>query len=132
MDYKQGIDVSKWQGVVDWAKVKAAGVDFAMLRAWYGQGTADSEFAKNAAGCEAAGRPYGVYWFSNAYSAETAAAEAAACLKAIEGRKINYPVAFDFEGDSVEYAEKRGVNVTKELVSSMARAFCSAVEAAGR
>ena len=132
MDYKQGIDVSKWQGEVDWAKVKAAGVDFAMLRAGYGQGTADSEFAKNAAGCEAAGLPYGVYWFSYAYSAETAAAEAAACLKAIEGRKISYPVAFDFEGDSVEYAEKRGVNVTKELVSSMARAFCSAVEAAGR
>ena len=77
MDYKQGIDVSKWQGVVDWAKVKAAGVDFAMLRAGYGQGTADSEFAKNAAGCEAAGLPYGVYWFSYAYSAETAAAEAA-------------------------------------------------------
>lgn len=132
MVFKRGIDVSKWQGEIDWEKVKGAGVEFAMLRAGYGQGNADSMFARNAAGCEAAGLPYGVYWFSYAWSEESARAEAGSCLQLIRGRNIEYPVAFDFEGDSVEYAEKRGVAVTKELVSAMARAFCSAVEGAGR
>ena len=124
MEFKRGIDVSKWQGEIDWEKVKGAGVEFAMLRAGYGQGNADSMFARNAAGCEAAGLPYGVYWFSYAWSEESARAEAGSCLQLIRGRNIEYPVAFDFEGDSVEYAEKRGVAVTKELVSAMARAFC--------
>ena len=72
MEFKRGIDVSKWQGEIDWEKVKGAGVEFAMLRAGYGQGNADSMFARNAAGCEAVGLPYGVYWFSYAWSEESA------------------------------------------------------------
>ena len=93
MEFKRGIDVSKWQGEIDWEKVKGAGVEFAMLRAGYGQGNADSMFARNAAGCEAAGLPYGVYWFSYAWSEESARAEAGSCLQLIRGRKIEYPVA---------------------------------------
>ncbi len=132
MEYRRGIDVSKWQGNIDWEKVKASGVEFAMLRAGYGRASADELFARNASECERLGIPYGVYWFSYAYTPEMAAAEAASCLSAIDGRRLSYPVAYDFEGDSVEFAEKNGVTVTRELASAMARAFCGAVKAAGR
>ena len=87
-------------------------------------------FARNAAGCEAVGLPYGVYWFSYAWSEESARAEAGSCLQLIRGRNIEYPVAFDFEGDSADYAAKNGVVVTKPLVSALARAFCGRVSAA--
>ena len=49
--YKKGIDVSKWQGVIDWQRVRDAGIDFAMLRAGFGQGNLDPCFARNADEC---------------------------------------------------------------------------------
>lgn len=103
-----------------------------MLRAGYGQGNVDPKFGRNASECERLGIPFGIYWFSYAYTPEMAAAEAASCLEAVKGRKLSYPVAYDFEGDSVEFAEKSGAAVTRELASAMARAFCGAVRAGGR
>ena len=132
MQYRKGIDVSKWQGGIDWEKVKGSGIEFAMLRAGYGRGNIDAQFERNAAECERLGIPYGAYWFTYAYTPEMAAAEAASCLEAVKGRKLSYPVAYDFEGDSVEFAEKSGAAVTRELASAMARAFCGAVRAGGR
>lgn len=64
----KGIDVSKWQGVIDWDKVKADGVEFAMLRAGYGQSGVDEQFERNAQECTRLGIPFGVYWFSYAYT----------------------------------------------------------------
>lgn len=126
--FKKGIDVSKWQGTVDWEKVKAAGIEFAMLRAGYGQGNIDPQFVRSADECTRLGIPFGVYWFSYAYTAEMAAQEAKFCIDAVSKYRLSYPMAFDFEYDSVDYASEQGVAVTKELASAMARAFCSTVE----
>lgn len=128
---KKGIDVSKHQGTIDWEKVKAAGVQFAMIRAGYGQNNIDAQFKRNISECNRLGIPCGVYWFSYAYTEAMAKKEAQYCLAAIKPYKLDYPVVFDFEYDSVSYAEKKGVKITKTLASKIVQAFCSAVEAAG-
>lgn len=129
--YRKGIDVSKWQGTVDWDKVKAAGIEFAMLRAGYGQGNIDAQFERNASECTRLGIPFGVYWFSYAYTDDMARREAQFCMDAVEGYKLSYPVAFDFEYDSVDNAAELGVSITKTLASSMARTFCNEVRSGG-
>lgn len=129
--YKTGIDVSKWQGTIDWEKVKAAGVEFAMLRAGYGRGNLDEQFERNASECTRLGIPFGAYWFSYAYTPDMARNEALHCMEALREYKLSYPVAYDFEYDSVDYASEQGVQVTKTLASSMARAFCEEVKSGG-
>ena len=128
---KKGIDVSQWQGTIDWEKVKAAGVEFAMLRAGYGQGNFDPQYTRNANECTRLGIPFGVYWFSYAYTVEMAEKEADYCLKAVAPYDLSYPIAFDFEYDSVDRAADKGVSVTKQLASDMARAFLNKIEANG-
>ena len=59
----KGLDVSEFQGIVDWAQVKGAGYQFAMLRAGYGFRTPDQQFRRNAAECNRIGLPAGAYWF---------------------------------------------------------------------
>ena len=130
-NYKRGIDVSYHQGVLDWAKLKADGVEFAMLRAGYGQSTVDKQFHRNAQECTRLGIPFGVYWFSYAGTVERAKKEAASCIEAIRPYRLAYPVAWDFEYDSVDYLKKQGTTATKTLVSDMGRAFLGAVEDAG-
>lgn len=126
--YKKGIDVSQWQGVIDWAKVKAAGIEFAMIRAGYGQNNIDPQFERNISECNRLGIPCGVYWFSYALNADMARQEALYALEAVKPYVLEYPIVFDFEGDSVDYAARKGVKITKELASSFARAFCDELE----
>ena len=129
--YKKGIDVSKWQGAIDWQKVRDAGIEFAMLRAGFGQGNLDPCFARNADECTRLGIPFGAYWFSYAYTPEMARSEARFCAAALAKYKLSYPVAFDFEYDSVDYASEQGVSVTKTLASELARSFCGEIRAQG-
>lgn len=124
------IDVSEHQGTVDWERVKPH-IDGAMLRAGYGKGNEDKQFARNAAECNRLGIPCGAYWFSYAYSSEMAAKEATALLGAVKPYRMELPLAFDFEYDSVLYAKQHGVTVTKALASSMAKAFCNGIEDGG-
>lgn len=131
MDVKTGVDVSKWQGEIDWEKAKADGVEFAMLRAGYGQGNIDDRFKRNADECTRLGIPFGVYWFSYAYTEDMARKEAQYCLNAVAPYKLSYPIAFDFEYDSVDHAQGKGVIVTKTLASAIARAFLTEIENAG-
>lgn len=131
MAAKKGIDVSTWQGVIDWEKVKADGIDFAMIRAGSGNGNIDAQFHRNISECNRLGLPCGVYWFSYAYTEDMAAREARHCLAACKSFHITYPVAFDFEYDSVNYAKRQGVTVDKALASAMVRAFLREVKAAG-
>lgn len=131
MTVKKGIDVSKWQGVIDWDKVKAQGIDFVMLRAGYGQNNIDEQFVRNADECTRLGIPFGVYWFSYAGTVERARQEAKYCIEAIKPYRIEYPIAFDFEYDSVDYLAGKGITTTKKLASDMARAFLEKIEAAG-
>ena len=127
---KKGIDVSKHQGKIDWAKVSPQ-IDFAMLRAGYGKGNLDACFDMNAAACNNLGIPIGVYWFSYAFTPEMAKREAQFCINIIKPYKISYPVCFDFEYDSTKYAQKNGVKVTSDLLCDMATAFLSEIEKAG-
>lgn len=129
MGYK-GIDVSEHQGVIDWEKVKGP-IDYAILRAGYGKNHIDRQFVRNAAECNRLGIPCGAYWFSYALNADEAKAEADYCIEALKPYKIDYPVAFDFEYDSANYAKKQGVVLTPSLVQSMATAFLLEIEAAG-
>ena len=127
----KGIDVSEHNGVIDWSKVKSAGIQFAMIRAGYGRGNIDKQFVRTISECNRLGIPCGVYWFSYAYTVEMARNEAKFCLGAVKPYKLDYPIAFDFEYDSANFAKKKGVVVTEKLVSDMTRAFCGAVEQAG-
>lgn len=121
-----GIDVSKHQGKIDWKKVKASGVQFAILRAGYGRDTSqkDACFESNYKGCTANGIPCGVYWYSYAMTPEDARKEAKACLEVIKGKQLEYPVYFDIE-------EKKQLALGKEACTEIAKAFLEAVESAG-
>lgn len=132
MNVKYGIDVSEHNGNIDWEKVKASGkVDFVMLRAGYGQTSVDKTFRANAVMCNTLGIPIGIYWFSYAKIVQDAEREARACLETIKDYKITYPVAFDFEDDSVRSAKNAGIYVGQNLATSMAKAFLSVIQDAG-
>lgn len=125
---KRGMDVSEFQGKVQWDKVVT---DFVIIRAGYGQKTLDAQFVRNIQECNRLNIPCGVYWFSYALTPEDAAQEAKACLNAVQPYNLEYPVCFDFEYDSVRYAQENGVTVTARLATDMVKAFCSTVEEAG-
>lgn len=127
---KLGIDVSAHQGVIDWTKAKEY-ISFAIIRAGYGQNNIDKQARYNVQECEAHGIPYGFYWFSYAYTVEMARKEAEYLINFIGENKPLYPLYFDFEYDSVKYAAKNGVTVTKELLHDMTTAFCEEIENAG-
>lgn len=91
-----GIDVSKWQGVIDWNTVKEAGIDFVMIKA--GEGLSIEEtFFRNIEGAKKAGVQCGIYWFANARTVEQAKLEAMACKTVMTNYKLEYPVVYDFE-----------------------------------
>lgn len=128
---KKGIDVSYAQGIVNWDSVKSSGIEFAILRAGYGMGHIDEQFARNAAECNRLGIPIGVYWFGYALSAAEAAQEAQKCVEAIKAYKITYPVCYDYEYDSVRYAKSKGASIGKAQATAFAKAFLDAIKAAG-
>ncbi len=122
----KGIDVSVHNGKIDWQKVRAAGIDFAILRAGYGKlaKQKDERFEENYAGAKAAGIPVGAYWYSYAMDEDEARQEADVFLSVIKGKQFEFPVYFDLE-------EKKQFDLGKEKVSAIMRAFLERVEAAG-
>ena len=124
------IDVSEHQGVIDWEKVKGH-VDGVMIRAGYGQNNIDKRFKPNASECNRLGIPCGAYWFSYARTVQMAEAEAKFLLAAVKPFRMELPLSFDYEYDSVKNANKYGISITKELATKMVYAFCEAVEKAG-
>lgn len=128
-----GIDVSEHNGALDWSKIKAAGISFAIIRTGYGVSHTDNYFKRNMEGALAQGIPVGVYHFSYALNAAGAKNEAAFVLKLLEPYKdkITLPVFYDFEYDTVSYAKKQGVTLGKEAFNSHTVAFCEAIKAAG-
>lgn len=129
---KNLIDISVWQGEIDFNKLSASGkVDGVIIRAGYGAGSIDKYFQRNVEQCNRLNIPCGVYWFSYASSAEAAKKEAEACLKAIKPYRIELPVAFDWEYDSEKTAIASGAKVNSALTNSMAKAFCETIERAG-
>lgn len=127
-----GIDVSTWQGKVNWKKVKAAGVKFVMIRVGYGKGrygskncTVDNRFADYVEGASEAGIPIGIYFYSYATSEKQALAEAEFTIKQLEGIPVSFPVAYDIEDD---YILKK---TTKKERTAMAKTYMDTIAAAG-
>lgn len=124
---KKGIDVSKWQGVIDWEKVKQDGVEFAILREGYGKenpNQVDKRFEENYKKAKAAGIPVGAYHYSYADSVEDARLEAEFCLKNIAGKQLEYPIVFDIE-------DKEQLKLTNKQRTELCKAFCEIIEKAG-
>lgn len=128
-----GIDVSEHNGNLDWAKIKAAGIKFAIIRTGYGVSHEDTQFKNNITGALAQGIPVGVYHFSYALDETGAKGEAAFVLSLLAPYKdkITLPVFFDFEYDTVDYAKKKGITLGKQAFNAHAVAFLEAVRAAG-
>lgn len=131
----KGIDVSEFAGTIQWDKVKADGIAFAMIRAGYGSSTAnlDTQFERNINGALAADVSVGAYWFSYAYTPEMARHEADVLMEVMEPYKgmVSYPLSFDWEADSDRYAREQGVIPTRELITDMAVAFLQELENGG-
>lgn len=120
------IDVSTWNGAVDYHKVKAAGVKAVIIRAGFGNSASqvDNRFEQNYKSAKAAGLSVGLYWYSYASGISDAEREARACLSVLNGRKLNLPIYFDMEENSI-------ARLGKATCTAMAVKFCEIVKAAG-
>ena len=123
--YLNGIDVSYHQGNINWNKV-ANNISFAIIRAGYGQNHVDTKFQYNSSECERLNIPYGVYWFSYAKNINDAIKESEICLRTISGKKLSYPVIFDFE-----YASEQNSNLSNTDRYTIAKTFLDKIEEAG-
>ena len=130
--YVKGLDVSKWNGNINWDAVEKAGIKFVIIRAGYGTHI-DYKFKQNIENAIDHNMIIGVYWFGYAYNDSMAIKEAKICLKTIKKYKnhIALPIFYDYEYDSVNYAARMGVRVNKNMVSSYADSFCSVIKKAG-
>lgn len=126
----KGIDVSHNNGVIDWKKVKAAGIQFAMIRATHGM-QLDRQFLYNIKNAIANGIDCGAYMFSYAVNRAEAIAEAKYFLNAIKPFKFTYPCAFDYEYYSVDCATKRGIKIDNIAACAIADGFMSEIAKAG-
>lgn len=127
----KGPDISKHNGVVNIKKVRDAGYKRIGIRAGYGKNNVDEKYVSNALACFNLAVQVLLYWFSYAYTVAMAVAEAEFCIAQAKKYWTKCPIAFDFEYDSVNYARKRGVNVTRQLATDMAIAFLVKVKEAG-
>lgn len=128
--YNKVYDLSTHNGFVDWDKLKEDGVDFVMLRAGYGKNNIDERFYDNATACIRLEIPFGIYWFSYAYTVEMAEQEAEYAITAVSKYLIRCPISYDLEYDTVRYASTKGITIDKSLATKMVEAFCSRVERA--
>ena len=128
------IDVSEFQKSIDWAKVKGAGIDVAIVRVGYrgyGQGKIvdDALYQQNLQGAQDNGIATGVYFFSQAINADEGVEEANYVLEKIKGYNVTEPIIIDTE--EVEDPEGRGNKSTVEARTDGIVAFCETIEAAG-
>lgn len=118
-----GIDISTWQRGYPYDKANSEGVRFAILRAGYSQ-TKDNQFETHYANAKRLGWGVGAYWYMYATSVEGAKAEARAFLRAVAGKKFEYPLYLDLEDPSI-----RGLG--RNTLNAMVKAFGEIIEAAG-
>lgn len=127
-----GLDISKWQGDVDFNALKEAGVEFVIIRVGTssginGENLVDSKFEQNINGANKAGIPVGIYFYSYANSEDRAISDALWVLEQIKDYKVDLPIAFDWENWSF-YNE---FNLSFFGLSSMADSFVKTVRDAG-
>lgn len=130
----KGIDLSKYQGTVDFSKVKNSGVEYALIRCGYrgygnGKIVEDSAFKTYATDALSAGIPIGVYFYTQAISVEEAVEEADFVINLIKDYDVSYPVIIDVEEAPVD--EYRQKNLSKLELTEVVAAFCSRIEEAG-
>ena len=134
-NYRLGIDVSHYQGDIDWQKVKAAGIEFVFVRLGYrGYGEEgvlklDTNFEKNMKGARAAGLDVGVYFFAQAVNEKEAVEEAEFVLEHLMEYDLQMPVVYDPE--SILHEEARTDNVTGEQFTKNTKVFCETIEKSG-
>ncbi|MEE3439348.1 MULTISPECIES: Ig-like domain-containing protein [Ruminococcus] len=130
----KGIDVSQWNGNINWAKVAKSDVDYAIIRVGYGDNVKDENgvyyqddtyFKKNVQGCIDNKIPFGVYIYSYAVNTTMAKSEANHVLRLINGLKLDFPVYFDMEDNS----QLNGTNSATR--GAIAKTFCNAITAKG-
>lgn len=138
---QQGIDVSYHNGTLDWSTIKAAGVDFAILRAAYrGYGTEgtlvrDAKFAEYMQGAMSQGIPVGAYIYSQAITTAEAVQEANYILNIVRGYSLDLPIVFDYEFAGVKTGRLDSAwssgNLNKSKMTDIALAFCDTIKNAG-
>ncbi|MFA9377477.1 MAG: GH25 family lysozyme [Lachnotalea sp.] len=126
-----GIDISVHNGDVNVKRVRDAEYNYIIIRAGYGKNNMDQKFEINALACVNLSVPFGIYWFSYAYTVEMAKQEAKYAIAAVSKYKTICPIAYDLEYDSIRYARLKGIEITKDLATAMAKAFLEEVESAG-
>lgn len=121
-----GIDVSKYQGNINWNAVKNDGTEFALIRAGYGKYASqeDPYFDQNMKNAQAAGIACGAYWFSYATSVEEAKQEANVFASVIAGYQFEYPLVFDIEAPV-------HATMSSSEISAIIQAFCNVMESKG-
>jgi len=126
-----GIDVSKWNGGIDWKAVKNSGVSYAIIRCGYRGSTTgalieDPKFRSNIQGAQNAGLKVGVYFFTQAVNEVEAVEEASMVLSLIKGYNISYPVFLD-----VEASNGRGDAISADTRTAVCKAFCQTIQNSG-
>lgn len=124
---KKGIDVSRFQGDVDWKRVKKTDVDFAIIRCGYGddmESQDDPYWLKNAEACVKENIPFGVYIYSYAINSEQAKSEAEHVLRLVKGYKLRYPIYIDIEDDTQS-------SLSETQLADIAETFCGIIQKEG-
>lgn len=136
-----GIDVSTWQGTIDWARVKSSGlIDYAIIRCGWGNDDSsqdDAQFINNVRGCQQNGIPFGIYIYSYAYNTSMASSEAQHVLRLLKAAglsstNVKYPIYLDmeYEVDGTPAGADNGINVkvSNDALAQIAQTFCSTIE----
>ena len=108
---EKGIDVSRWQGTVDWSRVKSAGIRFAILKATQRGNRTEIKFETNYAGCRTNGIPVGAYHYVYAGNTQEAKAEAQAVVSALRGKDISCGLWLDMEDDCIRDLGKQNLSL---------------------
>ncbi|MBO7530624.1 MAG: glycoside hydrolase family 25 protein [Lachnospiraceae bacterium] len=132
-DHKAGIDVSSWQGDIDWDKVRQSGIEFVIVRAGYrgsvtGAIVKDKYFDANVSGAQQAGLQVGVYFVTQAVNEAEAVEEASAVMEMCAPYDLELPIYLDVEGSN----GGRGDQIDKDTRTAVCEAFCRTLENAGQ
>lgn len=121
----KGIDVSAFNGRIDWQKVKDSGIEFAILRIGYGmyENQKDTSFDYNYSECKRVGIPVGAYLYSYAQSVEDARREADVTIRWLNGKKLDLPIYYDLE-------DRSQIHLGREVLDEMCITFCNTIEKA--
>lgn len=135
---RYGVDVSKWQGTIDWKKAKAAGVEFAIIRlgnrtVTAGEVNLDPYFVRNIEGAYEQGIEVGVYFYTQAINEKEAVEEAEFCIENLEPYKkyLSYPVFYDIEPYNGGTGRLDKAKLSKKQKTALCSAFCETVDLAG-